>query len=483
MDIALITQSVLASGPEIIIIIGACIALMLSLVPHPRQEAALVGFSLVMIILAAAMSYSLNDRPQSAYAGMFVVDDFSTFFKMLLYLGTALTVLMSGKYLAKEGVVKGEYYVLLLFALVGAMIMVSGTDLLMIYIGLELQALSIYALTGFLKKDVRSNEAALKYVILGAFSSGIFLYGMSLFYGLAGTTQLDQMAAVLTTNDQTDPMVVLATLFLLVGLLFKVGAVPFHMWVPDIYEGAPTPITGFMSVAAKAAAFAVIIRIFMDSLVVLQPVWLISVAAIAVLTLSIGSFVALVQNNIKRMLAYSSIAHAGFLLLGLIAGGDEGRSSIMLYLLVYTFMNLGIFAVIILLNRGADVGEPLEDFSGLAKSHAGLAFLTLFFLFSLAGIPPTGGFFAKFYVLVALVKSGHVALAVIAVVLSAVAAWFYIRIIMLMYVSAPEGPRTIQITLSMKVVLLVTFMGTLLTGILPAWFLGLAGAASLPGLG
>ncbi|PCI34357.1 MAG: NADH-quinone oxidoreductase subunit N [Alphaproteobacteria bacterium] len=491
MDMTLITQSVLASGPEIIIIIGACIALMLSLVPHPRQEAALIGFSLVMIILAAAMSYSLNDRPQSAYSGMFVVDDFSTFFKMLLYLGTALTVLMSGKYLAKEGVVKGEYYVLLLFSLVGAMIMVSGTDLLMIYIGLELQALSIYVLTGFLKKGVRSNEAALKYVILGAFSSGIFLYGMSLFYGLTGTTQLDQMAIILTAQDlaqdQNDPMLILATLFLLVGLLFKVGAVPFHMWVPDIYEGAPTPITGFMSVAAKAAAFAVIIRIFMDSLVVLQPVWLISVAAIAVLTLSIGSFVALVQNNIKRMLAYSSIAHAGFLLLGLVAGGDEGRSSIMLYLLVYTFMNMGIFAVVVLLNRGSDVGEPLTDFSGLAKSHAGLAFLALFFLFSLAGIPPTGGFFAKFYVLVALVSSGHVALAVIAVVLSAVAAWFYIRIIMLMYVAAPEGPRTIQITFSMKVVLLVTFMGTLLTGILPAWFLdlagGLNGAAPLPGLG
>lgn len=483
MDMTLVTQSVLASGPEIIIIIGACVALMLSLVPHPHQDGILVGLSVIMIALAAAMSYFLADYPQTAYAGMFIIDGFSTFFKMILYLGTALTILMSGRYLAKEGVVKGEYYVLVLFALVGGMIMVSGTDLLIIYIGLELQALSIYVLTGFLKASVRSNEAALKYVILGAFSSGIFLYGMSLFYGLTGTTQLDQIAAALTTGDTTDPMMILATLFMVVGLLFKVGAVPFHMWVPDIYEGAPTPITGFMSVVAKAAAFAVIVRIFMDSLVTLQPIWLLSVAGIAVLTMAIGSLTALVQSNIKRMLAYSSIAHAGFLLLGLVAGGGEGMASIMLYLLIYVFMNLGLFAIIIILNRGAAFGEPIEDFSGLAKSHPGLAFMALIFLFSLAGIPPTGGFFAKFYVLVALIKAGHVTLAVVAVLLSAVAAWFYIRIIMLMYVKAPAAPMEIQITMPMKLVLLVTFMGTILTGILPAWFLGLARAATTLGLG
>jgi len=482
MDMNQITGSVLASGPEIIIIIGACVALMLSLVPHPRQGGVLAGLSIVMIVLAAGMSYFLADFPQSAYSGMFVVDDFSTYFKMVLYLGTALTVLMSGRYLVKEGVVKGEYYVLLLFALVGTMIMVSGTDLLIVYIGLELQALSIYVLTGFLKADARSNEAALKYVILGAFSSGILLYGLSLFYGLTGTTQLDAMAAALSAPDITDPMLILATLFMVVGLLFKVGAVPFHMWVPDIYEGAPSPITGYMSVAAKAAAFAVILRILMDSLVVLEPVWLLSVAVIAVLTMAIGSFVALVQTNIKRMLAYSSIAHAGFLLLGLVAGGNEGVASIMLYLLIFTFMNLGMFAIIVLLNRGAASGEPIEEFSGLAKNHASLALMTLIFLFSLAGIPPTGGFFGKFYVLVALIKAGYVMLAVIAVLLSAVAAWFYIRIIMLMYMREPVEHVEIQITLPMRAVLLVTLLGTILTGIFPAWFLGLARAAAGVGL-
>lgn len=483
VDLTAVGQSVVASGPEIIIIIGACVALMLSLLPHPRQYQILAGLSVLMILLAATMSYFLADYPQTAYAGMFVVDGFSTFFKMVLYLGTALTVLMSGKYLIKEGVVQGEYYVLLLFALVGTMIVVSATDILLIYIGLELQALSIYVLTGFLKADARSNEASLKYIILGAFSSGIILYGMSLFYGLTGTTNLSEMTAELSTQELSDPMLILATLFMVVGLLFKVGAVPFHMWVPDIYQGAPLPITAYLSVAPKAAAFAVIMRIFMHDLVALQPIWILSMTIIAILTMAVGSFVALVQKNIKRMLAYSSIAHAGFLILGLVAGGKDGMASIMLYLLVYTFMMVGIFAVIILLNKGSASGEPIEEFSGLARNHAGLAFMSLIFLFSLAGIPPTGGFFAKFYLLTALVDKGHVELAVIAVLLSAVAAWFYLRIIMLMYVHQPITQPQIRITRSLQIVLLIATIGTLLTGLLPAWWLDFA-ARSLPlGLG
>ncbi len=474
IDLAAVAQSVLATGPEIIIIIGACAALMLSLVPHQRQNQLLSALCVLMIILAATMSYFLGDYPQTAYADMFVIDDFSTYFKMILYLGTALTVLMSGQYLIKEAVVQGEYYALLLFALVGTMIMVSATDLLLIYIGLELQALSIYVLTGFLKANTRSNEASLKYIIVGAFSSAIMLYGMSLFYGLTGTTNLNEMKTALLTLEMSDPMLILATLFMLVGLLFKVGAVPFHMWVPDIYEGAPSPITAFMSVAPKAAAFAVIIRIFMQDLALLQPIWVLNMAGIAVLTMALGSFVALVQKNIKRMLAYSSIAHAGFLMLGLVAGSKEGISSMMLYLLIYTFMTLGIFAIIILLNKGVLLSEPIEDFSGLAKNHAGLAFMSLLFLFSLAGIPPTGGFFAKFYVLTALVDQGYIVLAVIAVLLSAVAAWFYIRIIMLMYMEPATGSAKIHITLPILTVLLIATAGTLMAGLFPSWFLEFA---------
>lgn len=474
VDLAVVTQSILASGPEIIIIIGACVALMLSLLPPLRQERLLAGLTVLMIVLAASMSFFLADYPQTAYAGMFIVDGFSTFFKMILYLGTLLTVLMSGKYLIKEGVQMGEYYVLLLFALVGTMIMVSSGDLLLVYIGLELQALSIYVLTGFLKANTRSNEASLKYIILGAFSSGIFLYGLSLFYGLTGTTNLNEMTIALSAQDLSDSMVILATLFMLVGLLFKVGAVPFHTWVPDIYEGAPSPITAYMSVAPKAAAFAVIVRIFMHDLLVLEPIWILNLAAIAVLTMTVGSFVALVQKNIKRMLAYSSIAHAGFVMLGIVAGGKEGMASIMLYLLIYTFMTIGIFAIVILLNKGAVFEEPIEDFAGLAKNHAGLALMSLIFLLSLAGIPPTGGFFAKFYILTALVEQGYVVLTVIAVLLTAVAAWFYLRIIMLMYVQQPQNQPKIHVNLSMRMVLLIATLGTLLSGLLPAWFLGFA---------
>jgi len=483
VDLTVIKSSVLASGPEIIVILGACVALMLSLVPRPGQGRLLAGLSLLMIALAAMMSLSLGQYPQTAYAGMFVVDSFSTYLKMLLYLGTALTILMSTSYLTAENVAKGEYYVLLLFALSGAMIMVSGTDLLIIYIGIELQALSIYVLVGFLTTNTRSNEAALKYVILGAFSSGLLLFGLSLFYGLTGTTQLDVMSEVLDVADTSSPLLALATMFLLAGLLFKVGAVPFHMWVPDIYEGAPSPVTGFMSTVGKIAAFAVVLRVLMLDLVVLDPIWRNSLIVVTVLTLGTGSLAALVQTNIKRMLAYSSIAHAGFLMLGLLAGGSDGIASVCLYLMVFTVMNLGVFAVIILLNRGADQGEPIEAFTGLARSHPGLALITMIFLLSLAGIPPTGGFFAKFYVLVALIEANHVVLAVIAVLFSAVSAWFYLRIIMLMYMGETDHPAKVQITSSMGLALIVTLIGTVLTGVLPAWFLSVAQAATEGGLG
>lgn len=483
MDLTQITSSVLASGPEIIIILGACVALMLSLVPRPGQGALLAGLSLVMIGLAATMSLTLAQNPQSAYGGMFVNDGFSTFFKMLLYLGTALTILISDRYLGTEDAAKGEYYVLLLFALSGAMIMVSGTDLLIIYVGLELQALSIYVLVGFLTTNTRSNEAALKYVILGAFSSGLFLFGLSLFYGLTGTTQLDAMSEALDKVDTSSPLLALATMFLIVGLLFKVGAVPFHMWVPDIYEGAPSPVTGFMSTVGKVAAVAVILRLLVQDLAMLDPIWRSSVEVVAVLSLAVGSFAALVQTNIKRMLAYSSIAHGGFLLLGLLAGGSEGLASVMLYLLIFTVTNLGLFAVIVLLNRGAGQGEQIQDFSGLAKNHPGVALMALVFLLSLAGIPPTGGFFAKFYVLVALVDAGFVLLAVLAVLFSAIAAWFYLRVIMLMYMEKNDQPAVFQVSPAIGWALIVTFIGTVLTGVLPAWFLGVSKAAATAGLG
>jgi len=352
------------------------------------------------------------------------------------------------------------------------MIMASATDLLSIYVGLELMALCTYVLTGFLRQQRRSNEAALKYVILGAASTGIFLYGVSLVYGLTGTTRLDGMAAAVT-GDPLDPGLLLAVVFIVAGLVFKVGAVPFHMWLPDVYEGAPTTITAFMSVGPKAAGFAVILRVFLNPLVAASDAWII-VAVIAVVTMAIGSFVALVQDNFKRLLAYSSIAHAGFALFGVVAGGADGIASVMLYLLIYAFMNLGIFATVIMMRNGDFSGEVIEDYAGFAKSHRGLALLMLLYLFSLAGIPPTAGFFAKFYVLVALVERGFVILAVIAVLLSAVAAYFYIRIVMVIYMREPEGAFDPALTPSVRATLALTAAGTIGIGLFPAWFLGLA---------
>jgi NADH-quinone oxidoreductase subunit N len=472
MNAAALFQSMIASLPEIVVVSGACVLLIVGQLVRREQGYLLVWASIGVVLIAALGSLMLGGEVRPAYTGMFIVDPFATFFKVVFYLSTVLTFLLSRRYAKIEEIESSEYYVLLLFALSGMMILASATDLLSIYVGLELMAFCTYVLTGFLRQQQRSNEAALKYVILGAVSTGMFLYGVSLVYGVTGTTQLDGMAAAVT-GDPLDPGLLLAVVFIVAGLVFKVGAVPFHMWVPDVYEGAPTTITAFMSVGPKAAGFAVILRVFLNPLVAASDAWII-VAIIAVVTMALGSFVALVQDNFKRLLAYSSIAHAGFALFGVAAGGADGIASVMLYLLIYAFMNLGIFGIVVVMRAGDFSGEVIEDYAGLAKSHRGLALLMLLYLFSLAGIPPTAGFFAKFYVLVALVERGFVVLAVIAVLLSAVAAYFYIRIAMVIYMREPEGTFDPALTPEVRATLALTAAGTIGIGLFPAWFLRLA---------
>ncbi|SDA81936.1 NADH-quinone oxidoreductase subunit N [Sinorhizobium sp. NFACC03] len=479
MTAVALLPSIVASLPEIIVVTGACILLIAGQFVPKGRDAVLVWASVAVVLLAALGTFTLSGGAQPAYAGMFVADPFSVFFKSLFYLAIVLTFLLSRNYADIEGIGGSEYYVLLLLALSGMMIMASATDLLSIYVGLELMVLCTYVLTGFLRREQRSNEAALKYVILGAVSTGIFLYGVSLLYGLTGTTQLDRMAAAVT-GDPLDPGLLLAVVFIVAGLVFKIGAVPFHMWVPDVYEGAPTTITAFMSVGPKAAGFAVILRVFLNPLVAGSNVWII-LAVIAVVTMALGSFVALVQDNFKRLLAYSSIAHAGFAIFGIVAGGADGVASVMLYLLIYTFMNLGIFGAVIMMRNGNFSGEVIEDYAGFAKLHPGLALLMLLYLFSLAGIPPTAGFFAKFYVLVALVERGFVLLAVIAVLLSAVAAYFYIRIVMVMFMREPERVFEPALTPLVGAALAVTAAGTVGIGLFPAWFLKLAQQSAFGG--
>jgi NADH-quinone oxidoreductase subunit N len=472
MTAAALLQSIVASLPEIVVVTGACILLILGQLVRKGQEQFLLSASVAVVLTAAVLTIMLAGEVRPAYTGMFIADPFSVFFKMVFYLATVLTLLLSRKYAEIEGIGNSEYHVLLLLALSGMMIMASAIDLLSIYVGLELMALCTYVLTGFLRKERRSNEAALKYVILGSASTGIFLYGVSLVYGLTGTTQLDGVAAAVT-GARPDPGLLLAVVFIVAGLVFKVGAVPFHMWLPDAYEGAPTTITAFMSVGPKAAGFAVILRVFLNPLVAASNAWII-VAVIAVATMALGSFSALVQDNFKRLLAYSSIAHAGFALFGVVAGGADGIASVMLYLLIYSFMNLGIFGTIIMMRNGDFSGETIDDYAGLSKSHPGLALLMLLYLFSLAGIPPTAGFFAKFYVLVALVEQGFVILAVTAVLLSVVAAYFYIRIAMLIYMREPKRAFSPALSPLLRATLAFTAAGTIGIGLFPAWFLRLA---------
>jgi NADH-quinone oxidoreductase subunit N len=479
MTAAALFQSILASLPEIVVVTGACILLILGQFVWKGQQHFLVWASVAVVLIAALGTLMLAGEVRPAYSGMFIADRFAVFFKVVFYLVTVLTFLLSRKYAEIEGIGSSEYYVLLLLALSGMMIMASATDLLSIYVGLELMVLCTYVLTGFLRQQRRSNEAALKFVILGGVSTGIFLYGVSLIYGLIGTTQLDRMARAVT-GDPLDPGLLLAVVFIVAGLVFKVGAVPFHMWVPDVYEGAPTTITAFMSVGPKAAGFAVILRVFLNPLVAASNVWII-VAVIAAVTMALGSFVALVQDNFKRLLAYSSIAHAGFAMFGVAAGGADGVASVMLYLLIYAFMNLGIFGTVIMMRNGDFSGEVIEHYAGFAKSHRGLALLMLLYLFSLAGIPPTAGFFAKFYVLVALVERGFVMLAVIAVLLSVVAAYFYIRIVMVIYMREPEGAFDPALTPAVGATLAFTAAGTIGIGLFPAWFLRLAQHAAVGG--
>lgn len=460
--------------PEIIVISAACLLLLVDLFLRKGRKHIIAYLSLLVIAAAAVFTWWPGENAIYVFNKMFVVDSFSTFFKALFYLSTGLCILLSINYAKIEEIEHGEYYILMLFALGGMMIMASATDLLSIYISLELMAISVYVLTGFMRKSVRSNEAAMKYVILGAVSSGLLIYGISLVYGVTGTTQIKDIANILRGQTSLDTGLILALIFLVAGFGFKVAAVPFHMWAPDVYEGAPTTITAFMSVGPKAASFAVFLRVFMDALTPAASGWIMMVAVISVLTMALGSFVALVQTNIKRMLAYSSIAHAGYGLLGLVAGGRDGIAAVMLYMLIYTFMNIGIFGAIIAMRKGNFFGEDIQDYTGLAKTNKGMALLMLIFLFSLAGIPPTAGFVGKFYIFMALINKGFISLAVIAVLTSAVSAYFYIRIVMLMYMKEPAREFDLSQTRATSLVLAIAVFGTVIIGILPAWFIDIA---------
>ena len=417
-----------------------------------------------------------------------LVDPFAIYFFYLFLAGAAIAVLMSMHYLEVEHENHGEFYALMLFSVVGMMCMAAGYDIVLIFIGLELMAISTYVLVGFLRRDKRSNEAALKYLLLGAFSSGIFAYGLSLFYGLTGATNLGKIAAglqqILATRPN-DPVVILALLTTTTGLLFKIAAVPFHQWAPDAYEGAPTSITGFMSVAVKAAGWAMLLRIFLFGLYPLRSMYVPLLIFVSIATMTGGNLAAITQTNLKRLLAYSSIAHVGYMLLGLIASDGQTNSTgimaILIYLLVYTFMNLGAFAVITSLRRRNIIGDEIDDIAGLYFKAPTEAILMLVFLLSLAGIPPLAGFWGKYFIFLSLIQTGHYALASIAVLYAVVGLYYYMRIANAMLMRQPIEAEPVRLRPAMTLALGITAAGTVIIGLFPNyvinvvnWSLGLA---------
>jgi NADH-quinone oxidoreductase subunit N len=472
--------------PGILLAFFGCALLLVDVfvLPERRHKRSLLVFVLIALGFTAAQIFrqhafflSNGNTPLTAFGGAVVVDGFSIFFNWLFLASSFLVVLVSYRFLEIEEEHHGEYYGMLLLAHCGMFFLACGTELTTLFVALELMAISFYILVGFLRRDRRSSEAALKYFLLGGLSTGFLLYGFSLLYALSGSTKLRAIGAALENADMTSPLLWLALVTTSVGLLFKIAAVPFHMWAPDAYEGAPTPITAYLSVASKAASFALLVRIFTEALPAIRPMWEPMLAVVAVLTMTLGNLAALTQTSVKRLLAYSSIAHAGYMLLGLVAGNQTGLKGLAVYMLTYVFMNVGAFLVVVALRRGDTHGEQVSDLAGLAKHSPGYAAWMVVFLLSLAGIPPTAGFIGKYYIFLGLVETGHYILAGIGVLYVAVAVYYYFRIVRSMYLDEAAEPAPLATSTGMRMALGFSAALTLAIGVYPEPFLRLAGAS------
>lgn len=449
--------------------------------------------ALVGVLFSAICVWQIQTLFPNGATGFFhslLVDRFAIFFWYLFLAGAAISILISVHYLDVENEHHGEYYALMLLAVIGMMCIAAGIDIVLIFIGLELMAISTYVLVGFLRRDRRSNEAALKYLLLGAFSSGIFAYGLSLLYGLSGSTNLAAIARTVSTLDPHNPVLIIAMLTTMVGLLFKIAAIPFHQWAPDAYEGAPTSITGFMSVAVKAAAWAMLLRILVYGLFPLRATYTPVIVFVSIATMTGANFAALTQSNTKRLLAYSSIAHVGYMLLAFVAMGTsepgspaflDGLKGILVYLLVYTFMNLGAFAVITSLRQRNVIGDELDDIAGLYSRAPFEAVLMLLFLLSLAGIPPMAGFLGKYYIFLSLIESQHYWLAAAAVLYALFGLYYYLKIANAMFMREPLEAERLPLSLGMRTALGLTALATIVIGVYPEpfirtvnWSLGIA---------
>jgi len=432
-----------------------------------------VGFSGYTLWQLRALVEQRGD--QAGFNGSILVDHFFLFFALIFLAATALVILLSVRYMEIEAEHHGEYYALMLFATIGMMFMVAGFDIVVQFIALETMAISFYVLAGFLRHDRRSNEGALKYLLLGAFSSGILAYGFSILYGLAGSTNLQDITLAIALRSTSDVLVLLALVTVSAGLFFKIAAVPFHQWAPDVYEGAPTSITAYVSVASKTASFALLLRLFQTAFWGSKENWTLLLGGVAVASMTVGNLAAITQTNLKRLLAYSSISHVGYILLGLVAGNKTGLEGMAFYLFVYAFMNTGAFAIVILLRRKGLIGDDLEDLNGLVHRNPAAAILLLIFMLSLAGIPPTAGFIAKYYIFLALIQTGHYVLALFAALYIVPAVYYYFRIVVHAWMR--ESTDAVRPTASpaQAVALTVAVFVSLVAGIYPEPFVRLAG--------
>jgi NADH-quinone oxidoreductase subunit N len=487
--------------PELILTVCACVALVMEVVLPYRLSRWAGYFALAATALAAASVVVLGTQvwpasPMTGFYGTVKIDGFAVVFKLIFLLAAALTVAISLRYLDVEGEQRGEYYSLVLFAAVGMMFLASGYDLIVLYISLELMALCFYVLVGYAKRERQSNEAGMKYFLLGAFSSGILLYGMSLLFGVAGSTNLGEIApkvaqAAAAAADFAPgmglrPMVLLAMIALAAGLFFKIAAVPFHMWAPDAYQGAPTSVTAFLSTGSKAASFALYARIFVEALGGMRVDWAPLLGVVAAVTIMVGNWAAVTQTNSKRLLAYSSVSNAGYLLLGVIAANGYGYTGLVVYLIVYTFMNVGAFGVIIALRRRGVIGDEVDDLSGLGQKAPGMALMMAIFMLSLGGLPVTGGFIGKWFLFGGLLQRGaaegrnwYYWLAAWAAFNTVVSFYYYVRFIRAMYIGDREADaRPLSLSAPLQAALAICAVAVIFIGVYPHPFIKAAEAVA-----
>lgn len=424
--------------PEIFLAIAAMAMMMVGVFTKEERSLSIVsGLAVAVLIATAALVLWTGGEYQLAFGDLFVVDRFALFMKLLVLIGSVLAVIMAEGYIRREGMARFEYPVLICLATLGMLMMVSANDLIALYIGLELQSLALYVVASLQRDRLRSTEAGLKYFVLGALSSGMLLYGASLIYGFGGTTEFGALAAHFMQVEEVSTGVIVGIVFLSAGLAFKVSAVPFHMWTPDVYEGAPTPVTAFFAVAPKVAAMALLLRVMMDPFGDLVGQWFQIVWFVSAASMILGAFAAIPQTNIKRLMAYSSIGHVGYALIGLAAGTEEGVTGILIYMALYLVMNVGTFACILCMKVKDRMVENISDLAGLSKTKPAMAAALLVFMFSMAGIPPMAGFFGKLYVFRAAINAELYVLAVIGALSSVVAAFYYLRIVKVMYFDEP----------------------------------------------